>query len=573
MEMAREEEVKATVGEEKLVQWKNKEINGKEVLLTVSYNMGWNKRSLGNKYDSVSGHGFILGGITKKVLNHKCISKQCSKCCIAKKKNTPPPEHECPRNHEGSSKSMEVEAIYRMTIESFRHHNYHLHTIIADDDTTMKSNLRHSYQDLIEARKMLLEDWPRTRSGAKKSDNGRLPLDVPVPRFLADFNHRVKTVGKSVYALATLPKKDSTVSKPLAERIKTYWGTMLKQIRYLKFEEERETIMKRVSAPIEHIFNNHLNCDEKWCYVLKAQKEGKQYIPEKNRPMYDKVKEEKMYNQLKSAVERFQDATAVQECLHKYDTQLNESLNMSVARAVPKFKHFGTTMTLDTRIRNVIGVHNTGYKQYYSALLSNLGCVDALDDENRVIIQGIARINEAKQNNRKMKQTQDFKRRRKHGQQAKTKQQIYEEGTDRARNLGTYESGIAMNEQTQQSSTTRRRTITTNSACTKCGRTDHKTWRSKKCLMHNQYIETKNNNDRNNTIDHINTNLNDNEVADEVSINEQEEEVTPVVAARSFRQVTDAEAMPIAIMAKAEKNNGPVPLCGFVAENIFEKKN
>ena len=53
-------------------------------------------------------------------------------------------------------------------------------------------------------------------------------------------------MGKSVYALATLPKKDSTVSKPLAERIKTYWGTMLKQIRYLKFEEEREAFAEEI---------------------------------------------------------------------------------------------------------------------------------------------------------------------------------------------------------------------------------------------------------------------------------------------------------------------------------------
>ena len=28
--------------------------------------MGWNKRSSGNRYDSNSGHAFIIGGITKK---------------------------------------------------------------------------------------------------------------------------------------------------------------------------------------------------------------------------------------------------------------------------------------------------------------------------------------------------------------------------------------------------------------------------------------------------------------------------------------------------------------------------
>ena len=48
---------------------------------------------------------------------------------------------------------------------------------------------------------------------------------------------------------------------------------MLKQVRYLKWEEEREKIQRKVLAPIEHLFQNHEYCDEQWCYVLQAQKE------------------------------------------------------------------------------------------------------------------------------------------------------------------------------------------------------------------------------------------------------------------------------------------------------------
>jgi len=98
----------------------------------------------------------------------------------------------------------------------------------------MKSNLKHNFAEKIENGLMTIDEWPKTNSNRLKSDNGRLPLDIPEPRFLADFNHRVKTVGKSVYALATLPKKESNVTKELAARMKTYWGTMLKQIRYQK---------------------------------------------------------------------------------------------------------------------------------------------------------------------------------------------------------------------------------------------------------------------------------------------------------------------------------------------------
>ena len=36
--------------------------------LTVSYDMGWQKRSTGGRYDSMSGHGFIIGCRSKKII-------------------------------------------------------------------------------------------------------------------------------------------------------------------------------------------------------------------------------------------------------------------------------------------------------------------------------------------------------------------------------------------------------------------------------------------------------------------------------------------------------------------------
>ena len=55
-----------------------------------------------------------------------------------------------------------------------------------------------------------------------------------------------------------------------------------------------------------------------------------------------------MYSQLKESVARFQTEQNVIECLHKYGTQSNEGLNMSVSRYIPKFKHYGTSMSLNT---------------------------------------------------------------------------------------------------------------------------------------------------------------------------------------------------------------------------------
>ena len=222
---------------------------------------------------------------------------------------------------------------------------YTCNIIVSDDDSTMKSNLKQSFAEKVEKGIMKIDEWPRTKKKLK-SDNGRLPLDIPEPRFLADFNHCVKTVGKSVYALALLPKKESDVSKELAAQMKTCRGMMLKQIRYLHWEKESEKIKQKVLAPVEHLFNDHKYCDAEWCYVLKADKENKPYTPDSSRPMYSKISHKKMYDQLTHAVERFQTEDNVKECLHKYDTQHNEGLNMSVSCYVPKFKHYMAPLCL-----------------------------------------------------------------------------------------------------------------------------------------------------------------------------------------------------------------------------------
>ena len=215
--------------------------------------MGWNKRSSGHKYDSISGHGMIMGGMSKKIMNHRCISKCCSICDRHKKGETSeltndvatkPKDHECPKNHFGSSKSMETEAIYQMVKEAYYEQGFVIGTIISDDDSTMKANLRHSYKEKVEKGKLKKKDWPKTGKGKLKQDHGRLPLDVPEPGFLADFNHRVKRVGKRFYELAKAPKYKSSVDNALAKRMKLNWGTMMKQVRHMTWKDDKKEILK-----------------------------------------------------------------------------------------------------------------------------------------------------------------------------------------------------------------------------------------------------------------------------------------------------------------------------------------
>ena len=48
--------------------WKQQASNNKpQVILTISFDMGWQKRSSGHKFDSLSGHKFVIGARSKKI--------------------------------------------------------------------------------------------------------------------------------------------------------------------------------------------------------------------------------------------------------------------------------------------------------------------------------------------------------------------------------------------------------------------------------------------------------------------------------------------------------------------------
>ena len=103
-----DEEVRLTVNDEnKYNAYKNKKLN---VALTVSFDMGWSKRSSGNRYDSISGHALKIGVLSDKILTAAVSSKMCTTCSKIENIGEEPPDHICPKNYEKSSKAMEVDA-------------------------------------------------------------------------------------------------------------------------------------------------------------------------------------------------------------------------------------------------------------------------------------------------------------------------------------------------------------------------------------------------------------------------------------------------------------------------------
>ena len=85
------------------------------------------------------------------------MSKKCTICCDRAKKacesegNEEVPEHYCPKNHEGSSKSMEPLAAIELLKYIYSETNSYVRIIVMDDDSSTVANCKHAYKDKIAA--------------------------------------------------------------------------------------------------------------------------------------------------------------------------------------------------------------------------------------------------------------------------------------------------------------------------------------------------------------------------------------------------------------------------------------
>eukprot|EP00957_Ditylum_brightwellii_P137713 10498623-Ditylum_brightwellii.AAC.1 len=88
---------------------------------------------------------------------------------------------------------MEADAAFELTKCFYQDNPVYLEYIVADDDSSMKAILCHSYKlKQIDIEHFLSFVWPQTNSGQKKADYGQLPFHMPESKWLADPTHRTK---------------------------------------------------------------------------------------------------------------------------------------------------------------------------------------------------------------------------------------------------------------------------------------------------------------------------------------------------------------------------------------------
>ena len=226
-------------------------INSNKIRLCGAVDMGWQKRSSGRKYDSPSGHMFLVGSETGKVISYTYMSLNCRQCLINRKnkeKNKPEKEHTCFKNFEGHSKAMEATSARKLIIDLKQQNDgmLYMHNLCADDDSTMKKYCSHK---------------------------GGLPTDIPEPIFLADPSHRVKLIARKVfYILAYLSKKKSEMTCAMANRLKINLSHFTRKCRKRK-NITAEWMSRHAMCVIDHMFDDHKLCTTDFCYKKKFQED------------------------------------------------------------------------------------------------------------------------------------------------------------------------------------------------------------------------------------------------------------------------------------------------------------
>jgi hypothetical protein len=126
--------------------WKNS-LTDKSIKLSLakmpklhgSYDMAWQQKGSGHQYNSVSGHGTIVGRRTRKVIALVIKCKVCNQCTAWEKKN-PGVEilpHTCYKNHDGSSGSMESAGIVELVTACYEDHQVVIAKLCCDDDSSI----------------------------------------------------------------------------------------------------------------------------------------------------------------------------------------------------------------------------------------------------------------------------------------------------------------------------------------------------------------------------------------------------------------------------------------------------
>ena len=458
--------------------------------IKVCFDMGWQQRGSGKSYNSQSGHALYIGGRTKKPVSLCIKSKFCNTCAQLRGQHGPVKDHDCMRNWFGSSGAMEAASALDMLVELYRQFNTVLEFIVADDDSSTRAMLSWDNDDYLKNNNTTVLPKVKKKAGPNRGDLqdrpdgvGRLPGDIPEPKFAADPNHRRKLLTGELKALAELKVAERlTMTGMDVQRINKNYGHFLKQMRKLN-DEERESAGKAV---LEHHFDNHEFC-RAWC--VRKRKTPEERLQSKAHYRC-KTKDANLYVKLQRILERCISSDCLDDLSHGMNTNTNESFNNTFSWYAPKNKAHCGSYSLHNRIGMGIGVNSLGVEAHFRRLLIKLGTqmspdmAHFLKVKDRMRSERLARLRSDAYRRKKMEhKTEQLKK----DTAIAHKERAKRDGT--CRRGMNFELGPVGGWTEQEITQPKKRSAAKHRGCATCQQSGHATPRSKLCGKHGEWLQ------------------------------------------------------------------------------------
>jgi hypothetical protein len=268
-------------------------------------------------------------------------------------------------------------------------------------------------------------------------------------------------------------------------RLGKNYGYMIRGLKRLP----EEKFLDAGKAVVEHHYdNNHQYCG-KWC-PRRALTDHQKNLSE--RYYRCKQKDAKLFVDINQIISRFITLPKLKEVAHVMDTQVNESMNNTIAWLAPKNKCYGGSQSLANRVSIAVGVTSLGFQRYFTWLFHSLGITVTPNIEHFL---GVRERNRMKRNNKT--KTKDAKRIRKENVFEKLRKDEQIKRNEKKKKWGTYQSGINMDDPDGpevfawvKSPAKKRSKQASDIVCKHCGLTGHSCTSSRQCLKHKKPTDT-----------------------------------------------------------------------------------
>jgi hypothetical protein len=454
-----------------------------------SYDMAWQQKGSGNQYNSQSGHGSLVGRRTRKVIALMVKSKLCNACTSWEKKHPDIPilEHECWKNHDGSSGAMESAGILELVVNCFERYQVVVQLLCCDDDSSIRADCQWSNKDYLTNNKTDKLPLVPKKQGCHKGDlqerpdKGKLPAHVPEPRFVADPNHRRKGLtGEFIKLDKSKVQIKMTMTRMDSMRIGKNFGYMARTLK----DRPQSEFCTAAKAVLDHHFDMHDYCGL-WCprrvETAEQRSSSKKYYR-------CKEKDAKLYALLAATMARFVTIDKLEEMAHDMDTNMNEGFNNICTWFAPKNKVFAGSGSLNNRIALAVGINSIGVLPFYKKLFRKMGITMTDNVEHYLNFREDARMKQIATG-----RTTNAKKEKNKNKYLKLQEQTRIAKIEFHKRAGTYRKGMnvddpfgellngqAVNDERKPAAAPRKRKKEV-AFCEYCGKLGHLTKRSKNC--------------------------------------------------------------------------------------------